>query len=94
MAEQYLGNLKGEAGYTPIKGVDYFDGKDGKDGQDGIGGGSGGGLTTEQVKRVKVNNAVDADTVGGKTIDVDRAYVNQIVGNISSLLDELNGEKS
>jgi hypothetical protein len=28
---------KGEDGYTPIKGVDYFDGKDGRDGRDGIG---------------------------------------------------------
>lgn len=27
--------LKGKDGYTPIKGVDYFDGKDGKDGKDG-----------------------------------------------------------
>lgn len=26
---------KGQDGYTPIKGVDYFDGKDGKDGKDG-----------------------------------------------------------
>lgn len=25
---------KGESGYTPIKGVDYFDGKDGADGKD------------------------------------------------------------
>lgn len=29
-------SLKGERGYTPIKGVDYFDGKDGKDGKDAI----------------------------------------------------------
>ena len=27
--------LKGSDGYTPVKGVDYFDGKDGKDGKDG-----------------------------------------------------------
>ena len=27
--------MNGENGYTPIKGVDYFDGKDGKDGVDG-----------------------------------------------------------
>lgn len=26
---------KGDDGYTPVKGVDYFDGQDGKDGQDG-----------------------------------------------------------
>ena len=30
---------KGDNGYTPQKGVDYFDGKDGKDGKDGISGG-------------------------------------------------------
>ena len=33
-----LGSVKGpqgEPGYTPIKGVDYFDGKDGQDGKDG-----------------------------------------------------------
>ena len=42
--EEYLASLKGEQGqagqngkdgYTPIKGVDYFDGKDGQNGQDG-----------------------------------------------------------
>ena len=33
-AEQ-LASLKGEPGYTPVKGVDYFDGKDGKDGSNG-----------------------------------------------------------
>lgn len=27
--------LPGKDGYTPIKGIDYFDGKDGKDGKDG-----------------------------------------------------------
>lgn len=36
--QDYLNSLKGatgDAGYTPIKGVDYNDGKDGKDGADG-----------------------------------------------------------
>lgn len=28
-------NVKGKDGKTPVKGVDYFDGKNGKDGQDG-----------------------------------------------------------
>lgn len=31
------GKFDGKDGYTPIKGVDYFDGKDGKDGKDGDG---------------------------------------------------------
>ena len=30
--QDYLNSLKGEDGYTPQKGVDYFDGKDGEDG--------------------------------------------------------------
>lgn len=37
--QEQLDSLKGEPGYTPVKGVDYFDGKDGqpgKDGKDGI----------------------------------------------------------
>lgn len=34
-------NIKGEAGYTPQKGVDYFDGKDGVDGKDGQNGKDG-----------------------------------------------------
>lgn len=34
-AEQ-LAALKGKDGYTPIKGVDYFDGEPGKDGKDGF----------------------------------------------------------
>lgn len=33
--EEWLASLEGEPGYTPVKGVDYFDGKDGKDGVDG-----------------------------------------------------------
>lgn len=33
--QEQLDALKGEPGYTPVKGVDYFDGKDGKDGKDG-----------------------------------------------------------
>lgn len=33
--QEYLASLKGNEGYTPIKGVDYFDGIDGKDGKDG-----------------------------------------------------------
>lgn len=32
---RYIQGPPGEDGYTPIKGVDYFDGKDGKDGKDG-----------------------------------------------------------
>lgn len=33
--QEWLESLEGENGYTPIKGVDYFDGKDGADGKDG-----------------------------------------------------------
>ena len=33
--------LPGNDGYTPVKGVDYFDGQDGKDGQDGAPGRDG-----------------------------------------------------
>lgn len=29
------GDFKGDSGYTPVKGVDYFDGKDGQNGKDG-----------------------------------------------------------
>jgi hypothetical protein len=33
--ETIIEGLKGEDGYTPVKGVDYFDGTNGQDGQDG-----------------------------------------------------------
>jgi hypothetical protein len=33
--QEQLDALKGDPGYTPVKGVDYFDGKDGQDGKDG-----------------------------------------------------------
>lgn len=33
--EDWLESLKGKDGYTPVKGVDYFDGSPGKDGADG-----------------------------------------------------------
>lgn len=33
---QSVGNIRGPAGYTPIKGVDYRDGVDGQDGKDGV----------------------------------------------------------
>lgn len=31
----FIGNVRGKDGYTPVKGVDYFDGVDGKNGADG-----------------------------------------------------------
>lgn len=33
---QNVGNIQGPAGYTPIKGIDYFDGVDGQNGKDGV----------------------------------------------------------
>lgn len=33
--EDWLESLKGKDGYTPVKGVDYTDGKDGSNGKDG-----------------------------------------------------------
>lgn len=38
MARQFIGHVKGEDGYTPRKGVDYFDGEKGDPGQDGADG--------------------------------------------------------
>ena len=41
---EWLDSLKGEPGengYTPVKGVDYFDGANGKDGKDGVNGKDG-----------------------------------------------------
>ena len=35
------GEFDGEDGYTPVKGIDYFDGKDGRDGKDGADGKDG-----------------------------------------------------
>lgn len=34
--QDYLNSLKGQDGYTPQKGVDYFDGKNGENGKDGV----------------------------------------------------------
>jgi hypothetical protein len=34
--QEYLASLKGQDGYTPVKGEDYFDGQDGAPGADGI----------------------------------------------------------
>ena len=36
-----LSELKGDPGYTPVKGVDYFDGAPGKDGKNGTDGAKG-----------------------------------------------------
>lgn len=33
---QSVGNISGPAGYTPIKGIDYFDGVNGQNGKDGV----------------------------------------------------------
>ena len=33
---QSIGNIQGPAGYTPIKGIDYFDGVNGQNGKDGV----------------------------------------------------------
>lgn len=39
--EDFILSLKGQDGYTPEKGVDYFDGIDGKDGRNGVDGKNG-----------------------------------------------------
>ena len=62
--QEYLNSLKGatgDAGYTPIKGVDYNDGKDGKDGADGY---------TPQKGVDYFDGANGADGRGIKTTDI------------------------
>lgn len=39
--QEWLNSLKGKDGYTPRKGIDYFDGQPGKDGKDGANGKDG-----------------------------------------------------
>lgn len=39
--QEWLNSLKGKDGYTPRKGIDYFDGQHGKDGKDGANGKDG-----------------------------------------------------
>lgn len=69
----------GEDGYTPVKGVDYFDGQDGQDGQDGADGISPSVTVTDITggHRVMITDAEGPhsfdvmDGQGGGTITVD-----------------------
>jgi hypothetical protein len=56
---------QGEAGYTPVKGVDYFDGKDGLNGKDGKDGKDY--VLTEADKR-EIAGMVE---VSGDDVDID-----------------------
>lgn len=73
----------GKDGYTPVKGVDYFDGKDGVDGKNGIDGkpGQDGAIQYTAGNGIKIeNNTVSAD--------VTKQYVTDAIDNaIKTTLD-------
>lgn len=72
-------NIKGgngKDGYTPVKGVDYFDGKDGKDGKDGQNG----------------KNGVDGKTPVKGTDYFTEADKTEMVNAVISALPKYNGE--
>lgn len=71
----------GQNGYTPIKGVDYFDGKDGKDGRDGADGQQG--LQGEKGETGAKGETGDKGDIGdaGKTPEI-RCNVNKNVWQV------------
>ena len=77
--QEQLAALKGKDGYTPQKGVDYFDGEDGYtpvkgkdyfDGQDGAPGNDGFSPTVEVAPIEGGNRVVITDKDGAKSFDV------------------------
>lgn len=73
--EEWLASLHGKDGadgYTPVKGVDYFDGADGKDGSDGYTPQKGIDYFTESEVTEIVNKAAEA--AGGSTGGGDNVF--------------------
>lgn len=60
----------GKDGYTPVKGVDYFDGKDGKDGRDGQPGKDGTSPVVSVATITGGHRITITDKNGTKTVDV------------------------
>lgn len=99
--KEELKGADGKDGYTPIKGIDYFDGENGKDGLNGVDGytpvkgvdyfdGKDYILTEtdkEDIsKMVEVNMPVKLSELENDTNFVNETYVNNLVGDIESLL--------
>lgn len=61
-----LTELQGPAGYTPIKGVDYFDGQKGDPGTPGLKGDPGTTVYTELTDKPVINNV---ELAGNKSLD-------------------------
>ena len=78
---EWLDSLKGEPGengYTPVKGVDYFDGANGKDGKDGINGKDGKDYVLTDADKQEIVQMVLAelgDTGGGNWLFKDETFV-------------------
>ena len=78
---------QGEAGYTPVKGVDYFDGKDGKDGlngkdgKDGLNGKDGKDYVLTDADKREIAGMVE---VSGDDVDIDLTdyYTKSEVNNL------------
>lgn len=62
---------KGEDGYTPVKGVDYFDGKDGVDGAPGKDGADGQDYVLTDADKQEIAGMVEVTGGDGGSVEVD-----------------------
>lgn len=65
----------GKDGYTPVKGVDYFDGQPGKDGQDGAPGADGKDYVLTEADKQEIAGMVEV--TGGGDVDLTNYYTKE-----------------
>ena len=96
-----VGTIQGPAGYTPQKGVDYFDGKDGENGYtpqkdidyfDGEDGEDGVSPTVKIEKVGKVTNITITDATGTHTATINDGVDGTGAGDMLSSLYDTNGD--
>ena len=89
LTEEQKAELKGEDGYTPQKGVDYFDGKDGEDGENGYTPVKGTDYFTEAEKEEMASEAASKVTAKDVTSKVSITSMGQAV-NVRKATDNGN----
>lgn len=102
--EEYQLSIKGEDGYTPVKGVDYFDGEDGENGKSNyqlwLNEGNAGSVqdyldsqkgSDANVTQENIENAIGADTVITNSLNSNLAFKNKTGSTRVYLIPETNG---
>ena len=90
--EEYLQSLHGEDGYTPVKGVDYFDGNQGEQGPQGIPGQDGKDGKDGQDAQINGKNTINI--VSGNNINIEQDEEGNLIINGANSYDDTELKKN